>query len=108
MNYNRVAKLQYSDVPDKSKTPEENLAYAVIMNAIVDLRKTSAIINKKNRKKTTNSDWRLKEAELNFAVAKNFLLGKYEISQFWFDIAKFRYLTLKDIKSILVTPLEMA
>lgn len=108
MNYNRVAKLQYSDVPDKAKIPEENLAYAVIMNAIVDLRKTSAIINKKNRKKTTNSEWRLKEAELNFSLAKNFLLGKFEISRFWFDIAKFRYLTPKDIKSILTTPMELA
>lgn len=108
MNYNRVMKLQYSDVPDKAKTPEENLAYAVIMNAIVDLRKTAAIINKKNRKKTTNSEWRLREAELNFSLAKNFLLGKFEISQFWFDIAKFRYLTNKDIKSILTTPMELA
>lgn len=106
MNFNKASKIQFSYIPDKAKTPEENLAYAVIMNAIVGLRKTFAIISKKCRKKTSNSEWRLKEAELNFSLAKNFLLGNYEISSFWFGMAKFRYLNNSDIKMLLEKPLE--
>lgn len=106
MNINTYTKIQVSDVPDKNKTPEENLACAVILNAVYDLKKSFEIISKKRPQKVMPSEWRLKvkEAELNFSLAKNFLLGKYDISEFWFNLAGLRnYFTAADVDKTLAT-----
>ena len=49
-------------------------------------------------------DERIKEAEMNYSYAKNFLLGKYEISEFWFNLAGIRnYFTVSEINKTLAT-----
>ena len=106
MNKNTYSKIQVSDVPEKFKTPEENLACAVILNAIYDLKKSFEIMSKKRPSKVIPAEWRLKvkEAEINYSYAKNFLLGRYEISEFWFNLAGMRnYFTVSEINKALAT-----
>ena len=106
MNINTYTKIQVSGVPEKLKTPEENLACAVIMNAVYDLKKSFEIMSKKRPSKVMPAEWRLKikEAEMNYSYAKNFLLGKYEISEFWFNLAGLRnYFTVSDVNKTLET-----
>lgn len=106
MNINTYTKIQVSGVPEKFKTPEENLASAVILNAVYDLKKSFEIMSKKRPSKVMPAEWRLKikEAEMNYSYAKNFLLGKYEISEFWFNLAGLRnYFTVSDVNKTLAT-----